>query len=159
MQSYGNIIGVGRMQESIIPKDFHWVLSHTFKYLYETYGEERFIEFLRRVAREVYRPLIDEMKTEGLTALERHWNRIFSLEGGEFDLELKGDRLMLEVKRCPAISFMRENDLEVFERFCEHTRIVNEEICAKGGYSSTVEYDQERECCTQEFWKNEEGAK
>ena len=37
--------------------------------------------------------------------------------------------LVLTVKRCPAITHMRENGYTIADHFCEHTRIVNEAVC------------------------------
>ena len=139
------------MKDKSVPKDFHLLLSHTLEHVCNTYGEEKMVEFLRKMTIAVYRPLIDEIKTDGLAPLERHLNRIFTIEEGEFELERGRGKLTLKVKRCPAVCFMRENNYPIFERFCEHTRIVNEAICSETTLSSSVEYDQMRGKCTQVF--------
>ena len=105
--------------------------------------------------REAYRPLSEQLKQEGLSALEAHWQKIFTLEEGAFRLSYDQDKLVLHVERCPAIHHMKAHGYLIADRFCEHTRIVNEEICHPAGYDCAVEYDQEAATCTQSFWKRE----
>lgn len=144
------------VDEQSVHKDFHGVLSYCIQHIYERYGEREMEECLRQIARNVYKPLIEALRSEGLPALERHWRRIYTLEGSDFELHYEGDALILKVKRCPALMHMRSRGYKIFERYCEHTRIVNEEICRLAGYASSVVHDQGKERCTQRFWKEEE---
>lgn len=137
-----------------IHKDFHGCFSFGLKFLLDNYGEAEMEEYLRRLARNAYAPLIESLRMRGLPALQDHWQRIMSLEEADFDLRFTNDdTLVLEVKRCPAISHMRERGYGVCSRFCEATRIVNDEICSQAGCASEVDYDQERASCTQRFRK------
>jgi len=136
-----------------VHKDFHGGLNHILDYIYERYGKEEMVKFLERVAKEVYRPHIERLRAEGLKALADHWQKIFTIEGADFELENTGVGLALKVNKCPAIEYMNINNLTIFERFCDHTRIINDEICSQAGYKASVEYDQERGCCIQRFWR------
>jgi len=137
-----------------VHKDFHGCLSYGLKFLAENYGPAEVEAYLRRVARNVYSPLIESLRERGLPALRDHWNNIMSLEGAEFDLHSANDDvLVLEVRRCPAVHHMRERGYEVWDQFCESTRIVNDEICRRAGYSSSTEYDQQNGRCVQRFRK------
>jgi hypothetical protein len=60
---------------------------------------------------------------------------------------------VLRVKRCPAITHMREQGYAIAAHHCEHTRIVNEAVCALAGYESSVDYDQCAGSCVQRFWR------
>jgi len=140
-----------------VHKDFHGALSCCLEYIYKKYGEKELDMCLRQIARNVYKPLIESLKSRGLAALEEHWRRIFTIEGGDFDLHYDGDVLVLNVKKCPAIWHMRERGYRIFEKFCEHCRIVNDEICKAAGYNSSVDYDQDAGSCTQKFWRRREG--
>jgi hypothetical protein len=48
---------------------------------------------------------------------------------------------------------MKRHGYMIADRFCEGTRIVNEEICRAAGYECSVRYDQSRGRCVQRFWK------
>ena len=80
---------------------------------------------------------------------------MFRLEEGDFETRYEGGVLVLDVRACPAIHHMRANHYAIAEHFCEHTRIVNEAICAEAGYACSVEYDQEAGRCVQRFWRAE----
>lgn len=137
-------------------KDFHGALSCGFTYLTKKYGREGFEEYCRQVARNCYFALAKRLEDVGLKALEEHWRHIFTLEGGDFLLRYKGgdeEVLILEVRRCPAINHMKERGYKVAENFCEHTKLINDEICRMAGYSSSCDYDQGEGKCIQRFWK------
>ncbi|MCX6376031.1 MAG: hypothetical protein NTU88_08395 [Armatimonadetes bacterium] len=136
-----------------VHKDFHGCLSFGLRFLEENFGPAELEEYLRRLARNVYAPLIESLRLRGLPALHDHWNSIMSLEDADFDLRSTNDVLVLEVRKCPAIHHMKERGYKIAAHFCESTRIVNDEICRQAGYSASVEYDQENGCCVQKFRK------
>ena len=135
------------MSKVAVHKDFHGAMSYGIQFLTERYGWPEAEAYLRQMARAVYKPLIAKLKARGLPALREHWRRIFTLEGGVFTLSRKGPILELRVKRCPAIHHMKKFHYAIADRFCESTRIVNEEICKAAGYESSVEYDQDKGKC------------
>ena len=138
-----------------IHKDFHGCLSFGLKFLAENYGSVEVEEYLRQVARTVYAPLIQRLKSHGLPALAVHWKRTMDLEDADFRLYADDDVLILEVRKCPAIHHMEAHGYEIAPNFCESTRIINDEISRRGGYSTSTEYDQAIARCTQRFWRHE----
>ena len=136
-----------------VHKDFHGALSYGLQFLDDHLGEEGLRAFLSGLAESVYRPLVDDVRARGITALRDHWQRVFALEGGEIELREEGGALELRVMRCPAIAHMKQHNYTVADLFCEHTRIVNQAICQAAGFESSVEYDQPAGRCVQRFWK------
>lgn len=136
-----------------VHKDFHGALSYGIQFVEEQYGQAGLEDFLSRLAGSVYKPLVEGLRTRGLDAMREHWQNIFELEGGEFEMAMQDAALVLTVHRCPAVCHMREHGYEVAQHFCEHTRIVNEAVCRAAGYRSSVEYDQSAGRCVQRFWK------
>jgi len=134
-----------------VHKDFHGALSYGLTFLRERHGAEGMREFLSRLAGTVYKPLADDLRARGLEALRDHWRNVFDLEGGQYEMHMDVDTLVLTVLRCPAVCHMREHGYAVDEAFCEHTRIVNEAVCAAAGYTAEVEYDQAAGRCIQRF--------
>lgn len=139
--------------EKNVHKDFHGAMSFGIRFLEEHHGAQGRERFLRSLADSVYRPLVEDLRERGLPALEEHWRKIFTGEEGEFVLRYDGDALVLEVSKCPAIHHMQAHGYAIAETFCEHTRIVNEAVCAAAGYAASTEYDQDRGACTQRFWR------
>ena len=138
-----------------VHKDFHGCLSFGLKFLAENYGSVEVEEYLRRVARTVYAPLIQRLRSQGLPALAVHWRRIMTLEDADFRLYADDDVLILEIRECPAIHHMKAHSYEIAPNFCESTRIVNDEISRRAGFSTSTEYDQAIARCTQRFWRHE----
>jgi len=136
-----------------VHKDFHGALSYGLQFLEDAYGREGVREFLSGLAATVYKPLCDDLRARGLEALQDHWKTIFDLEGGGYEMHLEDDTLVLTVTRCPAVTHMQEHGYAIADHFCEHTRIVNEAVCAAAGYASSVDYDQSAGSCIQRFWK------
>jgi len=140
-----------------VHKDFHGALSFALQFLSDRYGRGEMEEYLRQVAREVYGPLRERLKKEGLKALEEHWRKVFTLEGAEegkdFTLSYEDGTLVLRVRRCPAVHHIKERGYKLAEDFCESTRIVNEGICRPAGYDCSVEYDRGAGRCVQRFWR------
>jgi hypothetical protein len=136
-----------------IHKDFHGSFSYGLQFLCENYGQEEMKAYLTRLARTVYRPLIDSLKLRGLPALEEHLTYVFNIEEGKFRVDYEDDVLVFQVGKCPAIHHMKEHDYPIAQKYCEHCRILNQEICKAAGYDSSTEYDQDKGSCTQKFWK------
>lgn len=136
-------------------KDFHGALCYSIKYLDETHGPEATRSYLRRVGENNYKPLIRELRAEGLPALERHWNKVFEMEGGRFEMHYEGSTLVLQVLECPAISHLKKIGQLFTDRYCETTVVVNESLCGSSGYAASCEYQPGEGRCVQKFWKQE----
>lgn len=140
------------MAKIAVHKDFHTILSFSMDYFQNRLGLEGMEKFLRVNVQNIYKPLIAALKFGGLPVLEKHFRDIFLIEEGDFDLYWeKDDILVLEVHKCPAIHHMKEHGHKIAEKFCESTRITNEEICYPARVESSVEYDQDNGCCVQKF--------
>ena len=142
--------------KSDIHRDFHGILSYCLQHVYEKYGEQEMVECLRQIARNVYGPLTEAIRKEGLSALEEHWRNIFTVEEADFELYYEDGILALNVKECPSIGHMKSHGHKIFRRHCEHTRIIDEEICRLAGYACSVAYNQEKGFCLQKFWKEKQ---
>ena len=136
-----------------VHKDFHGAMSNGLQFIEDNYGREGLDDFLSRLAGSVYRPLVEALRVRGLDALREHWQMIFELEEGDFEMCIEDAALVLRVHRCPAIRHMKERGYSIADHFCEHTRIVNDAVCRAAGYQSSIEYDQAAGSCVQRFWK------
>jgi hypothetical protein len=136
-----------------VHKDFHGALSYALQFVEDRYDQAGMRGFLAGLAGTVYKPLCDDLRARGLDALREHWKTVFDLEQGGYEMRMDGATLVLIVRRCPAIAHMRENGYIVAGHYCEHTRIVNEAVCAAAGYASSVDYDQQAGSCVQRFWR------
>ncbi len=134
-------------------KDFHGYHSFILKYVEKKYGRQFMFDGLRRIGKNVYSDVAEKLKKQGLEYFADYWKEIFELENGKFQIELEDDKLTLRVEQCPAVAHIHNRNWDISPVFCEHTRIINEEICKAAGYLCSIEYDQEKGRCVQQFWK------
>lgn len=139
-----------------VHKDFHGALSYGIDFIVGKYGLEGLRKYITGMADTVYAPLVNEIRNEGLSALRTHWDSIFTVEEGEFEMDEEDGVLTLHVRTCPAIAHMKARGYTISPHFCEHTRMLNEAICARSDYVCDIEYDQEAGSCVQRFWKDNE---
>ena len=137
-------------------KDFHGYHNFILKYVENKYGREFMLDGLRKIGATVYSDVAEKLKKQGLEYFADYWKEIFDLEDGRYQIELSDNELTLSVQQCPAIKHLHNKGWDVAPAFCEHTRIVNEEICKAAGYSCSVDYDRDKGSCVQRFWKGGE---
>jgi hypothetical protein len=130
-------------------------LSYGIDFVVEKHGLDGLRRYLQGLAGTVYAPLVNRLRSEGLTALRDHWREVFTVENGRFELEEAEGVLTLDVTECPAIAHMKTHGYRISPHFCEHTRLLNEAICERAGYACSVEADQEAGTCVQKFWKTD----
>ena len=137
-------------------RDFHGALCYAIKYLDDNYGPEATASYLQQVGRSYYSPLIAQLKSDGLAALEKHLRHIFTTEAGKFDIEYQNGTLVLTVTECPAVAHLKKIKQLCTNRFCETTVVVNETICAEAGFRCSCAYEPGQGRCVQKFWKAEQ---
>jgi hypothetical protein len=135
-------------------KDFHGALSAGIEYIHKNYGQQAVLDYLRQFALAYYSPLMEELQKRGLIALKEHFENMYQLEGGEIEITLSDDELILKVDACPAVIHMRANGYPVAELFHETTKTVNETICEGSEFVfELVEYEPETGRSVQRFYR------
>ncbi len=136
-------------------RDFHGALCYAVKYLDDTFGHKATAEYLQQAGVKVFSPLIAELKQKGLCAVERHFRRIFEIEGGRAIFRYEGMTLVIEVLECPAVRHLCSTGQLFTNRYCETTVNVNKAVCNAAGYDCSCVYEPGRGRCVQKFWKKE----
>lgn len=139
--------------QEYLHKDFHGALAYAIKYLDEKFGPEATTQYLHQVADTCYATLSQQMKAQGLVALENHLIEVFSREKGRFSIGYDRQVLVLEVQECPAIAHLKRTGQWFTDRYCVSTVHVNEAICRNAGFRCSCEYEPGQGRCVQKFWK------
>jgi hypothetical protein len=108
--------------------DFHRSTNGTIAYLRGNYGREFLDETFRRMARDVYRAIHEDLKQGDPEHLVQHWTYFFDREGGQYTLERKDGEIRFIVHRCPAIAYLQGRGIPVDPDFCRQTVVVNETL-------------------------------
>lgn len=137
-------------------RDFHGALSGGIQYLDETFGEEAVREYLRGFTLSFYAPLRERIETEGLAALRDHFEELYRTEGGEVEIALAADELLIRVAACPAVTHMRAQGYPVARLWVETTRTVNESLVEGTAFGAElVEYDAQTGRSVQRFYRRD----
>jgi hypothetical protein len=134
--------------------DFHGAMSTGIAWIEEQYGAEAVREYVRQFARQFYASVTKDIRANGLGALRRHLHLLYTREGGRVRMETTGDELLLEVRRNPAVSHMREHGYEVAPLFYETSRTLFETLCEDTPYAvEWLGWDQETGRCSARFFR------
>lgn len=135
--------------------DFHGILNIIFDYMENTYGEQETRNILKTIIREIYSPIIKDLKNFGLKTINDHINQVMNLENGDYSVEgNNSDKLTVTVNKCPAIRYMINNNINIYNNFCKFsTELLNNVITDESGYVFSVKYNQNKGNCIQKFWR------
>ena len=135
---------------------FHLLTVAMFEYLEKNYGRQELLDYLREFARNVYAPLIEQIRARGLPAVRDHLAKDLDTEEGRYTFKEGNGRLELHVTRCPSVWYLKDHNEPLPETFCLQTEIVLDEICRQAGLAFSVEYNTREGRCVQTFTKPEE---
>lgn len=134
--------------------DFYFALNATFRWLADTFGEAELRRYWETLGREHYAAVTARFAAGGLPAVRDYWQACFEAEpGGDVQVSLQADRVLIEVRVCPAIAHLRAHDREVMPLYCEHCRVVSQAMGAGAGL--TVEVSGGDGACRQVFRKRD----
>ena len=137
-------------------KDFYGALSTGIEYLHTHFGEDAVRDYLRQFTVAYYAPLIAKLRKEGLPVLKRYCEKLYEVEGGDIDITLTDDELVLKVHACPAVKHMREHGYTVARLFRETAKTINEALCTGTPFAAElVEYDEATGRSIQRFFRRQ----
>lgn len=130
--------------------DFFFAVNAIFRHLHDRYGKVALIEYWRRLGREYYRSRWESWCRGGVDAIATDWRDYFAQEpGADVEVTSSADTVELNVRVCPAIKHLRDNDREIVPYFCEHC----DHVC--GAMADAAGFTFEREggmgSCHQRF--------
>ena len=125
-------------------REFHNYLNMGVDYLGRRFGREAVEKYLARFARNYHRPLIDEIREEGLAPLEAFLRRTYEAEEAPDLLHTERTRDSLEVRvdACPAVRYLKDAGWEVSQWYFLTTQSVMKTVAEESGYAfSMISYD------------------
>ena len=137
-------------------RDFHVSSDAGLAYVGRRWGDSGVQEYLQRFTVSWYSPLIAEIKTRGLMALQEHMEKIYSTEDALEVLHIlkSENELHITVDRCPGVSYMRSTGYEPSPWYRELTSTVNRIIAKESGLQfEMISYDDETGKAVYRFYK------
>ncbi|MES2596791.1 MAG: hypothetical protein V4662_15720 [Verrucomicrobiota bacterium] len=106
--------------------DFYTAVNATFRFIEKQFGNDGLKRYWTELGRGYYAPVTQRWGEGGLTAVAAHWKAFFAAEPGSDVVVTEGEsEVVLEVRTCPAIRFLREHGREIVPCFCQHCYFVS----------------------------------
>ncbi len=134
--------------------DFYTAVNATFRFIEKQFGIEGLRRYWAEMGSRYHAPVTERWRAGGLAAVAGHWRAFFAAEpGAEVEVEVRQDEneVVVEVRACPAINYLRRHGREIVPYFCQHCHFVSAAMGAGAGIEVRI-------CggdgsCTQRFAK------
>ena len=138
-------------------RDFHVSMKMALDYCYTLYGDDDVKQYLRQFSAAYFKPLAEQIRSEGLVPLKTYFEQIYAAEESQVETTLNGSVLTVSVPYCPAVAYLRKSGHEIPSYYDYTTTIVYDELCQRAGLSSALdEYERETGRCVMRFIKEGE---
>ena len=137
--------------------DFHSSMNMGIEYLGTAHGEEDVKEYLAIFAKNAYKALLAEMKSDPLGALKKHIAATYAAEKAPDAVTFINDEstLSVAVAYCPAVKYLLSTGRTVSKWFYHTTKAVMEALACESGLSfAFATYDEETGAAKYSFTKN-----
>ena len=133
-------------------KDFHIALNYGIGYLHNKFGKGSVTDYLKQFADSFYYPLKKSLKEKGLIAIKEHYEKIYKIEGAEFNMKFSRNELIIHLFASPAVMHIKANGHLVSELFHETITTINISICQDTPFEfELLEYNKENGAGIQRF--------
>ncbi|OEO30891.1 hypothetical protein VW23_018995 [Devosia insulae DS-56] len=106
--------------------DFHGATNTTIDFIISRYGVEAMDAIFKKVGKDVYRSIHDDLVAGDTGQLVRHWRHFFSRENCDYDIAVGDDEIVLTVRHCTAWHHVAKLVGTPSAHFCDQTSRTNE---------------------------------
>ena len=137
-----SVVDMHSEDNKYLHRDFHLSGDNALAYCAERWGEDAVVDFLTRFTAAYFAPVVDRVKSEGLSALAEWLRDVYEREEASelLHTELTDSALVVTVDHCPAVAYMRSLGKEPSAYYIEQTRTVYKTIADLAGLSFTLDY-------------------
>ena len=133
--------------------DFYTAVNATFRFIERKLGPAGLRRYWLDLGRHYYAPVTQRWLTGDLVSVAAHWRAFFAAEpGAEVEVHETDQEVVVEVKTCPAIRFLREHGREIAPCFCQHCYHVSTAMGEAAGIEMRLSGGNGR--CSQRFAKS-----
>ncbi|MBN1181165.1 MAG: neutral/alkaline non-lysosomal ceramidase N-terminal domain-containing protein [Bacteroidales bacterium] len=137
-------------------KDFHIALNLLMIYIYNHFGQDALINYLKQYSRAYYKPLNQKLKVGDIQALVNYFKDIYEKE--EWPVKIISGENSVEITQdtCPAISHILQKSGKTCPFYWETYNTVYKTICENTPFEYTLIYFNEHTgACKQLFIRKE----
>jgi hypothetical protein len=119
--------------------DFHGATNTTIDFIISRYGVEAMDAIFRKVGKDVYRSIHDDLVAGDTGQLVRHWRHFFTRENCDYDIDVGADEIVLTVSHCTAWHHVAKLVGTPSPHFCDQTSRTNEALAEGSPYAIDTE--------------------
>ncbi len=114
---------------------FYPAILATFKHIERNYGYETLERYWRELAEEYYAPVIEKFRKGSIDAIASHWQEYLSKEPeAQFEIIKQRDRVIIDVKRCPAMYWLKHFKCEIPDWYYNHIAVMGNTLAENSGH-------------------------
>ena len=114
--------------------DFYFATNATFRFIINHLGYEKLKQYWTDIGTSYYKPVSENWKLGGLSAVADYWRAFFAAEpGADVEIIAGTGEVKLEVRTCPIIKHLRDHGREIVPCFCQHCYFVSEAMAVPAG--------------------------
>ncbi len=113
-----------------VSKEFLRVYDHTFNHIFKEYGLDALIRYWKAIAPILLHDLQQLATKKGIKGCYEYWDRVLTEEGAGFRMKIIGNKLHLEMTKCPSIHYLVP--LQCPE-YCRHCSVMYPLVLEKAG--------------------------
>lgn len=138
-------------------KDFHIALNLMMTYLYNNYGKDALINYLKQYSKAYFKALNQKLKSGDKEALIEYFKDIYEKEEWPVNISIHENNIEISQDACPAISHIIQAGGKPCPYYRETYKTVYKTICENTPFDYVLEYfDDETGACKQLFTKKKE---
>jgi|GEM_PF-191533 len=133
-------------------KDFHIALNLLLTYLYEHFGKDALVDYLKQYSQAYHKPLNQKLISGDIEALVIYFKDIYEKE--EWPVNISSDENSIEITQdaCPAITHIVQKGGKLCPYYRETYNTVYKTICENTSFEYVLEYfNDETGACKQIF--------
>ena len=115
--------------------DFHGATNTTIDFIISRYGVEAMDAIFKKVGKDVYRAIHDDLVAGDTGQLVRHWRHFFTRENCDYDIDVGADEIVLTVRHCTAWHHVQKLVGTPSPHFCDQTTRTNEALAEGSPYA------------------------
>ena len=147
MREYGKkegikLIDLSREGAKYLHRDFHVSCDRALKYCGDNFGYDALVAFLTGYVKLYYAPKIEKIRKEGLSGLKAWIESVYEKEEASDYIRamISDDKLVVEIKKSPAIEHMHSLGKEPSKYYIEGTRTLYKTIADETGLTFEMPY-------------------
>jgi neutral ceramidase len=150
------VMGKKASDNKYLHKDFHIALNLLMKYLFENFGKDALIDYLKQYSKSYHKPLIQKLKTGDQEALLNYLKDIYEKEEWPVTITSGENFIELTQDACPAISHIVSNGSTPCPYYQETYNTVYKTICEETPFDYKLDYFNDTTgACKQIFIRKE----